>query len=106
MNPLLTNPHDGELPPSVLPVPVQWAGLAVFVVGVIVSGVFSVTEHWRRATFTLGAALLWLSVLRLSCDSQVLGVLAVRSRQFDAIFTALGGAAMLFLATSVDSLGS
>ena len=34
------------------------------------------------------------------------GVLAVRSRRFDACFTGLLGATMAFLAFSVDSLGS
>ena len=106
MNQLLSNPHDKDLTPSTVPLTLQRAGLVIFVVGMVVSGVFSITEHWRRATFSLGATLVWLSVLRLTCDSQVLGVLAVRSRKFDAVFTALGGAAMLFLSASVDALGS
>jgi hypothetical protein len=106
VNQLLSNPHDKDLTPSTVPLTLQRAGLVIFVVGMVVSGVFSITEHWRRATFSLGATLVWLSVLRLTCDSQVLGVLAVRSRKFDAVFTALGGAAMLFLSASVDALGS
>lgn len=106
MNQLLSNPHDKDLTPSTVPLTLQRAGLVIFVVGMVVSGVFSITEHWRRATFSLGATLVWLSVLRLTCDSQVLGVLAVRSKKFDAVFTALGGAAMLFLSASVDALGS
>ncbi|WIM72980.1 hypothetical protein QP028_04450 [Corynebacterium suedekumii] len=28
----------------------QWAGLALFLVGVAVASGFAVTEHWRRAT--------------------------------------------------------
>ena len=47
-----------------------------------------------------------LSVVRLTCDSKVLSVLAVRSRKFDAIFTSVVGAFILFLSSSVDSLGS
>ena len=35
-----------------------------------------------------------------------MGLLAVRSRRFDAIFTATTGAALVWLAVSVDSLGS
>ena len=62
--------------------------------------------NWRRATFTLGAGLVWLSVVRLTCDSKVLSVLAVRSQKFDAIFTSVIGAFILFLSSSVDSLGS
>lgn len=102
----LDNPHDVGLRSSALSKPVQYTFVALFVVGVVASGIFSLTEHWRRASFTLGMALLWLSVVRLTCDSKVLGVLAVRSRKFDAIYTAIVGGAMVFLAASVDSLGS
>lgn len=102
----LSNPHDVHLRPSRLPRALQWAMLGAFVLLVVGSGIYAVTEHWRRATFSLGVAMLWLAVVRLSCDSKVLGVFAVRSRSFDATFTALLGAAMLFLSASVDSLGS
>lgn len=104
--PSLDNPHDIGNAPSTLPVRVQQAMLALFVVGFIVATLFSVTEHWRRATFTLGAAMLWLTVCRLTCDSQVMGLLAVRSRRFDALFTTAAGAALVWLAVSVDALGS
>lgn len=79
---------------------------ALLVVGVVASGVFAATEHWRRATFTLGAAMVWLAVMRVSCDSKVIGLVAVRSRRFDALFCTVLGAAMMWLAWSVDSLGS
>lgn len=102
----LANPHDVNLAPSQLPVSIQYAGVALFVLGVVASGFFSLTEHWRRATFCLGVSMIGLGVLRMVADSTVLGVLAVRSRLFDVMFcTALGGV-MVFLAASVDSLGS
>lgn len=63
-------------------------------------------QYWRRATFLLRLALLWLTVVRLTCDSSRVGVLAVRSRRFDATFTGVIGALMAFLAYSVDALGS
>ena len=103
--PSLDNPHDIGNAPSTLPVRVQQAMLALFVVGFIVATLFSVTEHWRRATFTLGTAMLWLTVCRLTCDSQVMGLLAVRSRRFDAMFTGAIGAALVWLAVTVDALG-
>lgn len=105
-NPNLANPHDRYLKPSRLPRWVQYAGIAAFVVLIIASGVYSVTEHWRRATTALGTAMVWLTVLRLTCDSKILGVLAVRSRTFDAIFTGAVGVVLLFLSLSVDALGS
>ena len=102
----LDNPHDRGNAASPLPVAAQRVMSAVFVVGFVLSGIYMATEHWRRATFTLGAGLVWLSVVRLTCDSKVLSVLAVRSRKFDAIFTSVVGAFILFLSSSVDSLGS
>lgn len=80
--------------------------VALFVVGFVVSGVYAATEHWRRATFTLGAAMFWLALMRLTCDSKVIGLLAVRSRRFDAFFCVALGFAMMWLSWSVDSLGS
>ena len=103
---ILDNPHDIDLKPSKLPLTAQYGCMGLFLLAIVVSGGFAVMEHWRRATFTLGAGLVWLSVVRLTCDSKVLSVLAVRSRKFDAIFTSVVGAFILFLSSSVDSLGS
>lgn len=104
--PSLDNPHDIGNPPSRLPLRAQQVMVGLFVLGFVVATLFAVTEHWRRATFTLGAAMLWLTACRLTCDSQVMGLLAVRSRRFDALFTGAAGAALVWLAVSVDSLGS
>lgn len=104
--PSLDNPHDIGNPPSRLPLRAQQVMVGLFVLGFVVATLFSVTEHWRRATFSLGAAMLWLTACRLTCDSQVMGLLAVRSRRFDALFTTAAGAALVWLAVSVDALGS
>lgn len=102
----LDNPHDiGNAPSRLLP-RVQQAMAWVFVAGFIASGLFAATEHWRRATFTLGASLLWLTVMRLTCDSKMIGLVAVRSKRFDALFTTALGGLMMWLAWSVDALGS
>lgn len=103
---LLDNPHDRGLVPSPLPVTVQRVLVGLFVLAVVVATLFAVTEHWRRATFTLGASMIYLAVLRLTCDSRIMGLLAVRSRRFDAVYCTVLGGAMAFLAASVDSLGS
>ncbi|MCK7637616.1 DUF3017 domain-containing protein [Corynebacterium pygosceleis] len=104
--PGIDNPHDVDLSPSVVPRFIQRVFLALLVVAFLVAVGFALTEHWRRATFLLGGALVWLSVIRVTCDSRELGVLAVRSRRFDALFTLLIGGVMAFLAVSVDPLGS
>ena len=103
---ILDNPHDVGLKPSKLPLTAQYGCLGLFLLAIVVSGGFAVMEHWRRATFTLGAGLVWVSVARLTCDSKVLSVLAVRSRKFDAIFTSVVGAFILIQSASVDTLGS
>lgn len=103
---MLANPHDRGLSPSRLPATAQKIGVAVFLIGVVVSSLFAVTEHWRRAAFMLGVSMVYLAVLRLTCDSKIMGLLAVRSRRFDACYCAVLGGLMVFLAASVDSLGS
>ncbi|MDK7213322.1 DUF3017 domain-containing protein [Corynebacterium pyruviciproducens] len=102
----LDNPHDVNLPPSRLPALWQEVGVGVFCVGLVAVLAFLFTEHWRRATFVLGLDFLVLSVLRAVCDSHILGVLSVRSRRFDIMFTTAVGLVMMVLAASVDSLGS
>ena len=89
-----------------LPLWAQRAMAGVFLVAFVLSGIYAATEHWRRATFTLGAALLWLTLVRLMCDSKVIGLVAVRSKRFDTLFTTVLGAAMMWLSWSVDALGS
>lgn len=103
---MLANPHDEGMAPSRLPRTVQRIGVGLFALGLIAATLFSFTEHWRRATFTLGASMIFLAVLRWTCDSRVMGLLAVRSRRFDACYSLVLGGVMTFLATSVDSLGS
>ncbi|MDO5454995.1 MAG: DUF3017 domain-containing protein [Corynebacterium sp.] len=102
----LDNPHDLDLPPSPLPRWAQWAGVAAFLALVALSAGWALTEHWRRATFALGVSLLWLAVVRQTCDSWVVGVFSVRSRRFDVIFCLVTGGAMAWLSASVDALGS
>lgn len=103
---VLDNPHDAELAPSRLPRPVQVAGLVLFVGVLLLAAVFAITEHWRRSTFLLGAAMIGLAVLRLTCDSKMLGIFAVRSRRFDTGLSLLLGGGLVFLSSSVDALGS
>lgn len=103
---LLANPHDRAVPPSPLNRWVQRLLVAVFVLFLLVALVLITQEHWRRGTSVLGGSLLYLAVIRWVVDSAVMGILAVRSRKFDSCFTAVLGIAMLWLAISVDPLGS
>lgn len=100
------NPHDAALVPSRLPRWVQQLGIAGFGLLMVVTVFFFATDHWRRGAVLVGAAMLWLALLRLLCDSQVMGVLAVRSRRFDFLFCTALGASILYLALSVDPLSN
>ncbi|MBI8999383.1 DUF3017 domain-containing protein [Corynebacterium sp. CCM 9185] len=104
--PGIDNPHDIGLSPSPVPRAVQRVFMALLIAAFLIAAIFALTEHWRRATFLLGCALVWLSVVRGICDSRVLGVFSVRSRSFDTLFTLFIGGLMAFLAVSVDPLGS
>ncbi len=68
--------------------------------------VFLGLNRWRRATFVLGITMMYLGLLRQYLPDSLLGVMSVRSRNFDTLFCGLTGAAMVFLAVSVDALGS
>lgn len=102
----LDNPHDLGRRPSRLPGWAQWGGVTLLVAVVVMSALWAATDHWRRATFALGVGLLWLAVLRLTCDSKIVGILAVRSVRFDTLFCTVVGGMMVFLSASVDALGS
>lgn len=75
-------------------------------VGLGAAAVFLGLERWRRATFTLGATMIWLGLIRQWLPDSLLGVFSVRSRRFDLFFCGLLGAGMIFLSVSVDALGS
>ncbi|AWB81335.1 hypothetical protein C3B44_02360 [Corynebacterium yudongzhengii] len=102
----LDNPHDIGNPASRLPRWLQLAGLVAFLALIAAFFGWMLTEHWRRATFALGVAMVWLGVLRLTCDSRILGIFAVRSVKFDVAFCFAVGGLMAAAAASVDALGS
>lgn len=103
---LLENPHDRAVPASPLPAIAQRVMVGAFVLMLVFALVWIAQEHWRRGASVLGGGLVYLAVIRWLVDSRIMGVLAVRSRKFDSIFTALLGMAMLWIAISVDPLGS
>lgn len=103
---LANNPHDRDVAPSPLPTWLQRILVAVFIVLVVISFVFMVVHRWRRGTVLLGASMLYLALLRWVVDSRLMGVLSVRSRRFDSLFAGSLGAAMLWLAFSIDSLNA
>lgn len=103
---LLDNPHDVELPASRVTRNLQMLSVVLFLAMIVAGVVLIFTDHWRRGTWAVGAAMVWLGLIRWWVESRILGVFAVRSRKFDSAFCLVVGAILLFTAISVDALGS
>ncbi|MGN0101791.1 DUF3017 domain-containing protein [Dietzia sp. CH92] len=83
----------------------QWP-LALVLAGVVVALGFVVLERWRRGAFLLGLAAFAAAGLRVVVPDERARLLGVRSKGFDVSFYVGIGAVILWLATSVDSLGT
>ncbi|KAA0916973.1 DUF3017 domain-containing protein [Dietzia sp. ANT_WB102] len=83
----------------------QWP-LALVLVGVAVALGFVILERWRRGAFLLGVVALAAAVLRAVVPDERARLLGVRGRGFDVAFYAGLGVVILWLATSIDSLGT
>jgi hypothetical protein len=102
------NPHSPETPPPGASWPkwVQYTIYGLLFFGMSAFVVFLGLERWRRATFMLGITMMLLGVARQYLPDSILGIFSVRSRTFDLWFWSLVGAGIVFLAVSVDALGS
>jgi hypothetical protein len=84
---------------------VQIPYLIILLAG-LVAALLVLFDRWRRGAVVLGSALILASVLRALIPSTRVGLLQVRGRLFDVITTAAVGATILWLATSIDPLGT
>ncbi|GAC69845.1 DUF3017 domain-containing protein [Gordonia soli] len=84
---------------------VQVPYLLVLLAG-LVAAVLVLFDRWRRGAFVFGSALLLASLLRALIPTSRAGLLQVRGRFFDVVATAAVGATILWLATSIDPLGT
>lgn len=84
---------------------VQIPYLIVLLAGVV-AAMFVLFDRWRRGTLVLGSALLVGSLFRALLPSSRVGLLQVRGRLFDSVAMAVTGVAILWLAYSIDSLGT
>lgn len=106
--PLPTDSRPARTRPSRLTwaqVRAQWP-LALVLIGVAVALGFVVLERWRRGAFLLGVVALAAAALRLVVPEERARLLGVRSKRFDVVFYTGIGAVILWLATSIDSLGT
>ncbi|WP_238422160.1 DUF3017 domain-containing protein [Gordonia sp. 'Campus'] len=74
--------------------------------GVLAAALLVMFDRWRRGSFVFGAALIVGAVLRAFIPSSQAGLLQVRGKAFDVSVMATVGGVMLWLAASIDSLGT
>lgn len=83
----------------------QWP-LALVLGALAVSLGFVMFERWRRGAFLLGVAAIAAAGLRAALPEPRARLLGVRHKVFDVVFYTVIGAVVLFLAISIDSLGT
>lgn len=83
----------------------QWP---ILVVGLIflVAFVLAGANFWRRGSLLIGIGVGVAAALRLALPDERAGLLVVRSRGTDFLTTAAVGAAMVYVAWTIDPLGT
>lgn len=74
--------------------------------GALVAAVLVLYARWRRGAFVFGTALVIGGVLRAVVPTPRVGLLQVRGKFFDTATMVSVGALILWLATSIDPLGT
>jgi hypothetical protein len=83
----------------------QWPILTVGLV-LLVAFALVVAGYWRRGALVMAIAVGIAAVMRLAMTEDRAGLLAVRSRGIDFATTASVSAAMLYIAWTIDPLGT
>jgi Protein of unknown function (DUF3017) len=83
----------------------QWP---ILLVGLILVAAFVLVAagYWRRGALVMAIGVGVAAVLRLTLTEDRAGLLAVRSRGIDFATTATVSAAMLYIAWTIDPLGT
>lgn len=83
----------------------QWP---IVTVGLIFVAAFILVAagYWRRGALLLGIAVGVAAVLRLALPDDRAGLLAVRTKAIDFLTTASVGAAVIYIAWTIDRLGT
>ena len=83
----------------------QWP---ILLVGLIFATAFVLAgaNFWRRGSLLIGIGVGVAAVLRLVLPDERAGLLAVRSKGIDFMTTAIVGAAMIYIASTIDPLGT
>ena len=83
----------------------QWPILLVGMI-FIAAFVLVVAGYWRRGALVIAIGVGVAAVLRLTLSDERAGLLVVRGRAIDFVSTASISAAMLYIAWTIDPLGT
>jgi hypothetical protein len=83
----------------------QWPILTVGAVLLVAFGLV-VAGYWRRGALVMAIAIGIAAAMRLALSEDRAGLLVVRSRAVDFVTTASVSAAMLYIAWTIDPLGT
>jgi hypothetical protein len=83
----------------------QWPILLVFLIFFVAFGLV-IADFWRRGSLLIGIAVGVAAVLRLTLPNGRAGLLVVRGRTTDFTTMALVATAVLFIAWTIDPLGT
>ena len=83
----------------------QWP---ILLVGLIFATAFVLAgaNFWRRGSLLIGIGVGVAALLRLILSEDRAGLLVVRSKGTDFMTTAIVGAAMVYIASTIDPLGT
>ncbi|MGE2732325.1 DUF3017 domain-containing protein [Mycolicibacterium vaccae] len=83
----------------------QWP---ILVVGLFLAAAFALVAagFWRRGALVMAVGVAVAAGLRLTLSDERAGLLAVRTRMVDFVTTASVSAAMLYIAWTIDPLGT
>ena len=84
---------------------VQWP---ILLVGFIFAAAFALVgaDFWRRGALLIGVGVGVAAVLRLVLSDERAGLLVVRGKGIDFVTTATVTAAMVYIAATIDPLGT
>lgn len=83
----------------------QWPILVVALIFVAAFGLV-VAGYWRRGALVMAIGVGVAAALRLALADERAGLLAVRTKAIDFVTTATVSAAMLYIAWTIDPLGT
>lgn len=83
----------------------QWPILVVMLIFAVAFGLAG-ANFWRRGALLIGIGVGVAAALRLALPEDRAGLLVVRSRGTDFLTTAAVGAAMVYVAWTIDPLGT